>query len=60
MLYKFLHLPYNPPPFECCLMLQIGHQFQAILFSGGGGGGEVGLGSNLLEMNHKISPYYVD
>ena len=25
-----------------------------------GGGGEVGLGSNLLEMNHKISPYYVD
>ena len=40
-------------------MLQNGHQFQAILFSGGGGG-EVGIGINLLEMNHKISPYYVD
>ena len=32
-----------------------GHQFLVIFFSG-----KVGLISNLLEMNHKISVYYVD
>ena len=29
------------------------------LFFGGGGGGMVGLATNLIEMNHKISVYYV-
>ena len=46
-------------PFECCLVLQNGHQFQAIIFLLGGGGGMVGLAITLIEMNHKISVYYV-
>ena len=36
-------------------MLQTGHQFQAKVFRG-----KVGLASNLLEMNHKISVDNVD
>ena len=40
-------------------MLQNGHQFQGIYFFFGGGG-KVGLAINLIEMNHKISVYYVE
>ena len=38
MLYLLLNFSHNLAPFECFLVLQNGHQFQAILFSGGGGG----------------------
>ena len=43
-------------PFQCCLVLQNGDQFHAIFFFWR----KVGLASNSLEMNRKISVYYVD
>ena len=46
---------YNLPPFECFLVLQNGDKFRAIFFWG-----KVGLVSNLFQMNHKISIYYVE
>ena len=57
---NFFIFPITLPYLNVACFYKMFTNFRQYFFLEAGGGKKVGLASNLLEMNHKISVYYVD